>query len=105
MSQYKSKHIFKQTLDQNEPVPEELTATQQFRDQDKFVPAATQNTEAEMHPSDIEIEPLIRPSAKKRWFMPSVLTAFVGLLDGRLLMLVFMLTLLVTGCRLAGFHF
>ncbi|CAM3878044.1 hypothetical protein VA7868_01257 [Vibrio aerogenes CECT 7868] len=79
MSQYKSKHVFRQTLDQTEPDSEELTATQQFSPSDKFVPAPHPDTEKAVHPAEPGIEHLIRPSARKRRFLPSILTAFVGL--------------------------
>ncbi|MEZ8726268.1 YcjF family protein [Vibrio cyclitrophicus] len=85
MSELKTKQVFDEPLktsfdeqDKNEVSPD-LGAQQLFTEQEKFVPVAPQveidlDGEAEQ-----QLEQVIRPSKKKKWFTSGLLVAFSGL--------------------------
>ncbi len=75
MSGIKTKQIFDSPLQQEAGQQPELTASQQFEAQAKFVPSAP---EIEEEP-EIELEKVIKPNGKKRTFASVLLVTFSGL--------------------------
>ncbi|WP_139127453.1 TIGR01620 family protein, partial [Vibrio splendidus] len=85
MSELKTKQVFDEPLktsfdeqDKSEVSPD-LGAQQLFTEQEKFVPVAPQ-VEADLDgEAEQQLEQVIRPSKKKKWFGTGLLVAFSGL--------------------------
>ena len=85
MSELKTKQVFDEPLktsfdepDNNEVSPD-LGAQQLFTEQEKFVPVAPQ-VEIDLDgDAELQLEQVIRPSKKKKWFGTGLLVAFSGL--------------------------
>ncbi len=85
MSELKTKQVFDEPLktsfdepDNNEVSPD-LGAQQLFTEQEKFVPVAPQVETDLDGDAEQQLEQVIRPSKKKKWFGTGLLVAFSGL--------------------------
>ncbi|MGD8109162.1 YcjF family protein [Vibrio sp. TRT 17S01] len=76
MSELKQKQIFNQDLKGKDPQPE-LTAQQQFSEQETFVPTQT-DVETE-HETERQLERIIRPKRGRKWLASGLLISFAGL--------------------------
>ena len=77
MSEIKSRQIFTKELDEKqEAETEDLTTGQQFQPKEKFVPQTVREEVAE---PEAELEAVIRPDKKRKWFVGGMVTAFTGL--------------------------
>jgi putative membrane protein len=85
MSELKTKQVFDEPLktsfdepDNNEVSPD-LGAQQLFTEQEKFVPVAPQVENDLDGDTELQLEQVIRPSKKKKWFGTGLLVVFTGL--------------------------
>lgn len=75
MSDLKPKQVFEETIFSQQDKPE-LTAQQQFDQQQTFIPTTIEETEPELEDA---LEQVIRPSGRRKWLAGGLFTAFAGL--------------------------
>ncbi|MDB1123777.1 YcjF family protein [Vibrio algarum] len=78
MTEYKTKKIFSESIDTPKQDDDELTVQTAFEEKVKFVPAEIEeeNTEA----AEDQLEFIIRPNKKHKWFGAGLVVAFAGLI-------------------------
>lgn len=77
MTEYKAKQVFSDSIESEKPADIELTAQVAFEEKTKFVPTALEDEESGAVEGDLEA--IIRPSNKRKWFGSGLLVAFTGL--------------------------
>ncbi|HFQ5287707.1 TPA: YcjF family protein [Vibrio vulnificus] len=75
MSDLKPKQVFEETIFSQQDKPE-LTAQQQFDQQQMFIPTTIEESEPELEDA---LEQVIRPSGRRKWLAGGLFTAFAGL--------------------------
>ncbi|ADT86949.1 TIGR01620 family protein [Vibrio sp. Vb2880] len=75
MSELKTKQVFSQPLQADEPHVE-LNAQQQFAATERFVPTVTEESETAV---ESQLEQVIRPKRGRKWFAVTLLSTFSGL--------------------------
>lgn len=75
MSDLKPKQVFEETIFSQQDKPE-LTAQQQFDQQQTFIPTTIEESEPELEDA---LEQVIRPSARRKWLAGGLFAAFAGL--------------------------
>ncbi|MCW8332918.1 TIGR01620 family protein [Vibrio sp. SCSIO 43135] len=79
MSEFKTKQVFEQPLEQSpQKSDKELTAQMQFEQSSTFVPVEVEVTAEDSQPEQT-LENVIRPSKGKKWLATGLVTAFAGL--------------------------
>ncbi|HAU8298212.1 TPA: TIGR01620 family protein [Vibrio vulnificus] len=75
MSDLKPKQVFEETIFSQQDKPE-LTAQQQFDQQQMFIPTTIEESEPELEDA---LEQVIRPSDRRKWLAGGLFAAFAGL--------------------------
>ncbi|HAS8422463.1 TPA: TIGR01620 family protein [Vibrio vulnificus] len=75
MSDLKPKQVFEETIFSQQDKPE-LTAQQQFDQQQTFIPTTIEESEPVLEDA---LEQVIRPSGRRKWLAGGLFTAFAGL--------------------------
>ncbi|MCG6301694.1 YcjF family protein [Vibrio vulnificus] len=75
MSDLKPKQVFEETIFSQQEKPE-LTAQQQFDQQQMFIPTTIEESEPELEDA---LEQVIRPSGRRKWLAGGLFAAFAGL--------------------------
>ncbi|MDF2154337.1 TIGR01620 family protein [Vibrio sp. CAU 1672] len=80
MSKLKQKQVFTNKLSTSKPqdAGAELTAQQHFSSRDKFVPVNLEPSAADTA-AEVDLEPIIRPSTRRRWLSTGLFVTFSGL--------------------------
>lgn len=78
MTEYKTKQIFSESIDTPKQKDDELTVQTAFEEKVKFVPAEIE--EENMEAAEDQLEFIIRPNKKRKWFGTGLVVAFTGLI-------------------------